>query len=254
MLDYGTMGLVFAGVLVLLGLSGIRIVKQYERGVVFRFGRIIKPLGPGLNWVIPVVDRVTVVSTRIVATEVPDQDVITRDNVSIKVNAVVYFRVVDPIKAIIEVEDFLSATSKVSQTTLRSVLGQSQLDDLLAERDKVNHRLQTIIDEHTGPWGVQVTLVEVRQLDLPDQMQRAMASQAEAERERRAKVISAEGEFQSSTRLREAADIMSGNSQTLQLRYLQTLAQIATERNSTIVFPIPMEFLRAMAPTQSTPS
>jgi regulator of protease activity HflC (stomatin/prohibitin superfamily) len=254
MLDYGVIGLVFAGVLVLLGLSGIRIVKQYERGVVFRFGRIIKPLDPGFRWVLPLVDRVVIVSTRIVAADVPDQDVITRDNVSLKVNAVVYFRVVDPIKAVIEVEDYLGATSKISQTTLRSVLGQSQLDDLLADRDKVNHRLQTIIDEHTGPWGVQVTLVEVKQLDLPEQMQRAMASQAEAERERRAKVIAAEGEFQSSTRLREAADIMSGNSQTLQLRYLQTLAQIATERNSTIVFPIPIEFLKAMGGIQSPAS
>jgi len=242
--------LTILGILALLAFSGIRILNQYERGVVFRFGRITKTLQPGFCWIIPIVDRMVRISTRIVATDVPEQDVITRDNVSIKVNAVVYFKVVDPIKAVIEVENYLYATSQISQTTLRSVLGQSQLDELLAEREKVNMTLQAIIDKHTDPWGVQVTLVEVKQLDLPQEMQRAMASQAEAERERRAKVIAAEGEYQASTRLREAADIMSTNSTALQLRYLQTLTQIATEKNSTIIFPIPIDLLAAISPAK----
>ncbi len=239
---------IFIGVLGILAFSGIRILNQYERGVVFRFGRITKSLEPGFRWIIPIVDRMVRISTRIVATDVPEQDVITRDNVSIKVNAVVYFKVLDPVKAVIEVENYLYATSQISQTTLRSVLGQSQLDELLSEREKVNQTLQEIIDKHTDPWGVRVTLVEVKQLDLPQTMQRAMAGQAEAERERRAKIIAAEGEFQASTRLREAADIMSGNSTALQLRYLQTLSQIATEKNSTIIFPLPIDLLTAISP------
>jgi regulator of protease activity HflC (stomatin/prohibitin superfamily) len=233
------------GIVALILLSGIRILNEYERGVIFRFGRIITSKTPGIRWIIPFVDRMVRMSTRVVATDVPPQDVITRDNVSVKVNAVIYFKVMDPIKAVIEVENYLYATSQMSQTTLRSVLGQSDLDELLSQRENINQRLQTIIDTHTDPWGVKVTAVEVKHVDLPQEMQRAMAKQAEAERERRAKVINAEGEFQASKRLAEAAEIISKNPTTLQLRYLQTLAEIATENNSTTIFPLPIDLLTA---------
>lgn len=224
--------------------NAIRILREYERGVIFRLGRLISSKGPGLILLIPVIDKMIRVSLRTVVLDVPPQDVITQDNVSIKVNAVVYFRVVDPQKAIVQVENFLAATSQISQTTLRSVLGQSELDDLLGQRDKINHKLQQIIDANTEPWGVKVTNVEVKQIDLPQEMQRAMAKQAEAERERRSKVISAEGEFQASQRLSDAAKILSENSSALTLRYLQTLREIATEKNSTTIFPVPIDLLK----------
>jgi regulator of protease activity HflC (stomatin/prohibitin superfamily) len=224
--------------------SALRILNEYERGVVFRLGRLIGAKGPGLILLIPFIDRMVKVSLRTVAMEVPAQDVITRDNVSIKVNAVVYFRVVDPEKAINEVENYLFATSQIAQTTLRSVLGQSELDELLAEREKINRHLQEIIDNHTEPWGVKVSAVEVKQIDLPVEMQRAMARQAEAERERRSKIISAEGEYQAAQRLAEAAQTIQRFPIALQLRFLQTLSEIATEKNSTIVFPVPIDLLR----------
>ena len=240
------MGLVVVlGILVLIALSGIRVLNEYERGVIFRFGRITTTKQPGIRWIIPFVDRMVRISTRIVATDVPPQDVITHDNVSVKVNAVIYFKVMDPIKAVIEVENYLYATSQISQTTLRSVLGQSDLDELLAQREHINQKLQSIIDDHTDPWGVKVTAVEVKHIDLPQEMQRAMAKQAEAERERRAKVINAEGEFQAAQRLNEAAEIISKNPTALQLRYLQTLAEIATENNSTTIFPLPIDLMAA---------
>ena len=224
--------------------SAIRILREYERGVIFRLGRLIGAKGPGLILLIPVVDRMVRVSLRTVVMDVPPQDVITKDNVSLKVNAVVYFRVIQAEKAIVEVEKFVDATSQLSQTTLRSVLGQSQLDELLAERDKINRELQTIIDHQTEPWGIKVSNVEVKHVDLPPEMQRAMAKQAEAERERRAKVIHAEGEFQASKKLREAADVISGNPTALQLRYLQTLTEVASEKNSTTIFPVPIDLLK----------
>ena len=224
--------------------SAIRILREYERGVIFRLGRLIGAKGPGLILLIPVVDRMVRVSLRTVVMDVPPQDVITKDNVSLKVNAVVYFRVLQAEKAIVEVERYLDATSQLSQTTLRSVLGQSQLDELLAERDQINRQLQTIIDHQTEPWGIKVSNVEVKHVDLPPEMQRAMAKQAEAERERRAKVIHAEGEFQASQKLRDAADIISGNPTALQLRYLQTLTEVASEKNSTTIFPIPIDMLK----------
>ena len=224
--------------------SMIRVLREYERGVIFRLGRFVGVKGPGLIILIPVIDRMVKVSLRIIAMDVPPQDVITKDNVSIKVNAVVYFRVMDPAKAIIEVEDFLYATSQLAQTTLRSVLGEVELDELLAQREKLNQRLQRIIDQHTDPWGIKVTAVEIKHVDLPQEMQRAMARQAEAERERRAKIISAEGEFQAAQRLFEAASILAKNPITLQLRYLQTLSEISTEKASTVVFPLPIDLLR----------
>lgn len=224
--------------------AAIRILREYERGVVFRLGRLIGVKGPGIILLIPFIDKMVKVSLRIVVFDVPPQDIITQDNVSIKVNAVVYFRVVDPSKAIVQVENYLAATSQISQTTLRSVLGQSELDDLLSQRDKINQRLQQIIDAQTEPWGVKVTNVEVKQIDLPQEMQRAMAKQAEAERERRSKVISAEGEFQASQRLSDAAKILSDQPSALTLRYLQTLREIATENNSTTIFPVPIDLLR----------
>lgn len=229
---------------ILILLSGIRILNEYERGVVFRLGRVIAPKQAGIRWIIPFVDRMVRISTRIIATDVPPQDVITKDNVSVKVNAVIYFMVMDPVKAVIAVENYLYATSQFSQTTLRSVLGQSELDELLSEREKINQELQTIIDQHTDPWGVKVTAVEVKHVDLPQEMQRAMAKQAEAERERRAKVIAADGEFQAAAKLNEAADVLSKNPMALQLRYLQTLAEISTENNSTTIFPIPIDMFR----------
>ncbi len=224
--------------------SALRVLNEYERGVVFRLGRLIGSKGPGLILLIPFIDRMVKVSLRTVAMEVPAQDIITRDNVSIKVNAVVYFRVVDPERAINEVENYLFATSQIAQTTLRSVLGQSELDELLAEREKINRRLQEIIDSHTEPWGVKVSAVEVKQIDLPVEMQRAMARQAEAERERRSKIISAEGEYQAAQRLAEAAQTIQRFPVALQLRFLQTLSEIATEKNSTIVFPVPIDLLK----------
>jgi regulator of protease activity HflC (stomatin/prohibitin superfamily) len=224
--------------------SAIRILNEYERGVVFRLGRIIGAKGPGLIILIPMVDKMMRVSMRLVAMDVPPQDVITRDNVSVKVNAVVYFRVMDANKAVVEVEDFLYATSQLSQTTLRSVLGQVELDDLLSERDKINADLQQILDEHTDPWGIKVATVEVKHIDLPAEMQRAMAKQAEAERERRGKVIAAEGEFQAAAKLAEAADIIGKHPVTLQLRYLQTLNEISAENNTTTIFPVPIDLFR----------
>ncbi len=237
------LGIIILFVIIILS-SAIRILREYERGVIFRLGRLIGAKGPGLILLIPVVDRMVRVSLRTIVMDVPPQDVITKDNVSLKVNAVVYFRVVQAEKAIVEVERYLDATSQLSQTTLRSVLGQSQLDELLAERDKINRQLQTIIDHQTEPWGIKVSNVEVKHVDLPLEMQRAMAKQAEAERERRAKVIHAEGEFQASGKLREAADVISENPTALQLRYLQTLTEVASEKNSTTIFPVPIDLLK----------
>ncbi|MGQ9569324.1 MAG: slipin family protein [Thermodesulfovibrionales bacterium] len=224
--------------------SAIKILREYERGVVFRLGRVIPVKGPGLVIIWPIIDRLVKVSLRIVTMDVPAQDVITKDNISVKVNAVVYFRVIDPIKAVTEVEDFLYATSMIAQTTLRSILGQSQLDDLLTRREEVNAELQKVIDFQTEPWGVKVTAVEVRNVDLPSEMLRAIAKQAEAERERRAKIIHAEGEFQASQKLADAANIIATAPSALQLRFLQTLTEIATEKNSTIVFPVPIDLLK----------
>ncbi|MEP6947776.1 MAG: slipin family protein [Ginsengibacter sp.] len=226
--------------------SAIRILREYERGVIFRLGRVLNGgvKGPGLILLIPIIDKMVKVTLRTVVMDVPPQDVITQDNVSIKVNAVIYFRVIDPQKAIVEIENYLVGTSQLSQTTLRSVLGQSELDELLSQREKINIRLQQIIDLQTEPWGVKVTHVEVKQIDLPQEMQRAMAKQAEAERERRAKVISAEGEFQASQRLSDAAKILSEQPSALTLRYLQTLREIATENNSTTIFPVPIDILK----------
>jgi regulator of protease activity HflC (stomatin/prohibitin superfamily) len=224
--------------------SAIKILREYERGVVFRLGRLIGAKGPGLIFLIPLVDRMVRVSLRTIVMDVPPQDIITKDNVSLKVNAVVYFRVVQAEKAIVEVEDYLNATSQLSQTTLRSVLGQSQLDELLAERDKINRELQKIIDHQTEPWGIKVSNVEIKHVDLPPEMQRAMARQAEAERERRAKIIHAEGEFQASQRLKEAAEIIEDHPVAVQLRFLQTLSEVASEKNSTTIFPIPIELIK----------
>ena len=223
--------------------SSVRVLNEYERGVVFRLGRMVGVRGPGLIILVPFIEKMVKVSLRTVVMDVPPQDVITQDNVSIKVNAVIYFRVLQPEKAIIEVENFLAATSQISQTTLRSVLGQSELDDLLSQREKINHRLQQIIDNQTEPWGIKVSTVEVKQIDLPQEMQRAMARQAEAERERRSKVISAEGEFQASQRLSDAAKVLSEQPSALTLRYLQTLREIAVENNSTTIFPVPIDLL-----------
>lgn len=232
-------------ILVILFLANaVRILNEYERGVIFRLGRVIKAKGPGLILLIPVIDRMQKVSLRLVTQEVPSQDVITRDNVSVKVSAVVYFRVTDSVKAIVSVENYLYATSQLSQTTLRSVCGQAEMDDLLAERDKINAQIQEILDRHTEPWGIKVTVVELKQIDLPIEMQRAMAKQAEAERERRAKVIGAEGEFQAATRLADAAQIIQEHPMAMQLRYLQTLREIAAENNSTTLFPIPIDLFK----------
>ncbi len=237
-------------VLVLLAVlvsMGFHVLREYERAVIFRFGRVARGLvggnGPGIVVIIPLVDKLVRVSLRTVAMDVPPQDVITRDNVSVKVNAVIYFHVVDPQRAIIEIQDYLYATSMMAQTTLRSVLGQSQLDDLLAKREEINSKLQLILDQQTEPWGVKVSAVEVKNVDLPQEMQRAIAKQAEAERERRAKVIHAEGEFEASQRLADAAAIISQNPAALQLRYLQSLVEIAAEKNSTTLFPIPIDLL-----------
>jgi regulator of protease activity HflC (stomatin/prohibitin superfamily) len=223
--------------------SAVKILMEYERGVIFRLGRYSRTGGPGLTLIIPFIEQLRRVDLRLVTMDVPPQDVITRDNVSVKVNAVVYFRVLKPEDAVINVEDYLYASSQLSQTTLRSVLGQAELDELLSARDKINEELQTILDRRTDPWGIKVTNVEVKHVDLPQEMQRAMARQAEAERERRAKVINAEGEFQAATRLAEAAAIIAVHPQALQLRFLQTLSEVATENNSTILFPLPIDLL-----------
>jgi regulator of protease activity HflC (stomatin/prohibitin superfamily) len=224
--------------------SAIKILKEYERGVVFRLGRIIPVKGPGLVLIWPIIDKLVKVSLRTVTMDVPAQDIITKDNISVKVNAVVYFRVMAPIKAITEVEDFYFATSQIAQTTLRSILGQSQLDELLTNREELNAELQKVIDFQTEPWGIKVSVVEVKNVDLPPEMLRAIAKQAEAERERRAKIIHAEGEFQASQKLADAAKIIATESGALQLRFLQTLTEIATEKNSTIIFPVPIDLIK----------
>jgi regulator of protease activity HflC (stomatin/prohibitin superfamily) len=223
--------------------AGVRIVNQYENGIIFRLGRFAGTRKPGLNIIIPMIDRMVVVDMRTVARDVPPQDVITRDNVSVKVNAVLYFRVVDAERAIIQVEDFLYATSQLAQTTLRAILGQQELDDLLAQRDKINRHLQEVLDQHTEPWGIKVSNVEVKDVDLPQEMRRAMAKQAEAERERRAKIIAAEGEFQASEKLAQASEILGRSPAALQLRYLQTLVEISAEKNSTTIFPVPIDII-----------
>jgi len=230
--------------ILLIAANAIRILREYDRGVIFRLGRLLGVKGPGIIWLWPFIDKMVKVSLRTVVMDVPPQDVITKDNVSIKVNAVVYFRVLEPQRAIVDVENYLFATSQLSQTTLRSVLGQSELDELLSEREKINLKLQQIIDSHTAPWGIKVSNVEVKQIDLPQEMQRAMAKQAEAERERRSKVISAEGEFQAAQKLSEAAQILASQPSALTLRYLQTLREIATEKNSTTIFPVPIDLLK----------
>ncbi len=237
--------LIIGGIIILLFfVSAIRVLNEYERGVIFRLGRFLSTKGPGLIIVLPVIDRMVRVGLRLVTMDVPPQDIVTKDNVSVKVNAVVYFRVLNPERAIIEVEDFLYATGQLSQTTLRSVLGQMDLDDLLSEREKINSQLQELLDQATDPWGIKVTNVELKHVDLPHEMQRAIARQAEAERERRAKVIHAEGEYQASERLAQAATTIGTAPGALQLRFLQTLSEVATENNSTIIFPLPLDLLR----------
>lgn len=246
-----TAALIVIGVLVVILLlvlsAAIRILREYERGVIFRLGRLIAQKGPGLIILIPIIDQMVRVDLRTVTLNVPPQEVITQDNVTVRVNAVAYFRVVDPNRAITDVENFLLATSQISQTTLRSVLGRAELDALLSERDRLNAELQQIIDDQTEPWGVKVTTVEVKDVELPAEMQRAIARQAEAERERRAKIIAAEGEFQAAEKLSDAAQIISREPATLQLRYLQTLLELGVNQNSTIVFPIPIEFMQAFS-------
>jgi regulator of protease activity HflC (stomatin/prohibitin superfamily) len=236
------LGIIILVVIVFLFMA-IKVLNEYERGVIFRLGRVIDHKGPGIIILIPIIDRMVRVGLRTIALDVPPQDVITRDNVSVKVSAVIYFRVVEPTKAVIDVENYLYATSQLAQTTLRSVCGQSELDELLAQRDKINLQIQEILDSHTEPWGVKVSMVEVKQIDLPLEMQRAIARQAEAERERRAKVINAEGEYQAAARLAEAAVIIAKEPTALQLRFLQTLVEVSAEKNSTIIFPIPIDLL-----------
>ena len=236
--------LIVVGIVLGIGVLGIRVLTEYERGVLFRFGRYVGVKQAGLRWIIPGVDRMVRIGLREIVMDVPPQEVITRDNVSVKVNAVLYFRVLHPAKAVIQVENYLYGTSQLAQTTLRSICGQAELDDLLSEREQINQKLQAIIDLQTEPWGVKVRAVEVKQIDLPQEMQRAMAKQAEAEREKRSKVIHAEGEFQAAQRLADAARVLASEDSALQLRYLQTLSEIATENNSTIIFPIPIDILR----------
>src|SRR5215510_3747316 len=233
-------------ILLALAASAIKVVREYERLVVFRLGRLVAPRGPGVTFIIPGIERVNRVDLRTITMDVPTQDVITRDNVSVKVNAVLYFRVIDPNKSVVEVENYLFATSQNAQTTLRSVCGEAELDALLSEREKINTELQTIIDRHTEPWGIKVVQVAIKHIDLPEEMRRAMARQAEAERERRAKVIAAEGEYQAAQRLAEASAIMAKEPIALQLRYLQTLAEIASENNSTTIFPVPIDILKPL--------
>jgi regulator of protease activity HflC (stomatin/prohibitin superfamily) len=238
----------FIGIILLFLLfSSVRVVQEYERGVIFRLGRFVGAKGPGLFFIVPFIDRMTKVDLRTVTLDVPAQEGISRDNVTLKVNAVVYFRVLDPGKAIIQVEDYRRATWLIAQTTLRNVIGQSELDEILANREKVNQELQRIIDEQTEPWGIKVSVVEVKDVELPQTMQRAMAKQAEAEREKRAKIIHAEGEFEASKQLAEAAEVIGSQAATLQLRYLQTLTEIAVEKNSTIIFPVPVDMFSAFS-------
>jgi regulator of protease activity HflC (stomatin/prohibitin superfamily) len=249
---------IIVGIVVLYLLSCIRILFEYQRGVIFRLGRVLPaPKGPGLIFVFWPIDRMVRISLRTHVQDVPSQDVITRDNVSVKVNAVVYFRVVDPLKAVLEVENYMYATSELSQTTLRSILGQAELDELLAEREAINQRLQQVIDQQTDPWGVKVALVEVKHVDLPDVMQRAMAKQAESERERRDKIIHAEGEAQAASKLREAAEIIKDHPMAMQMRFLQTLVDVGAENNTTIVFPVPIElastFLKGASSSNGKP-
>ena len=239
-------GLYFVAAVALLIISGLKVLREYERAVIFRLGRLKTYRGPGLIYVIPGIERMQRIDMRTITMDVPSQDVITRDNVSVKVNAVVYFRVVEPSRAVVEVENYLYATSQLAQTTLRSVCGQGELDHLLAERDQVNQRIQEILDEQTGPWGIKVVAVEVKHIDLPQDMQRAMARQAEAERERRAKIIGAEGEFQASARLAEAAQRLEAHPMAIQLRFLQTLTEVASEKASTIVLPIPVDLIATL--------
>jgi len=242
--------LVLLVLIVMILASALRILNEYERGVIFRLGRVRtvggkpEPKGPGLIFLIPIVDKLVKVSLRVVTMDVPPQDVITRDNISLKVNAVIYFRVMDPVRAIIEIENYLYGTSQLSQTTLRSVCGQVELDDILYQRDKINMQIQEILDKHTEPWGVKVTAVEVKAIDLPEEMRRAMAKQAEAERERRSKVIRAEGEYQAAERLKDAAVIIADHPMALTLRYLQTLTEVASDKNSTTIFPIPIDLIK----------
>src|ERR1022692_529858 len=244
MIDFTTVGVI---IIVIYLLSSIKILREYERGVIFRLGRVLpQPKGPGIFLVFAPIDRIVRTSLRIEAMEVPAQDVITRDNVTLKVNAVVYFRVIDPTKAVIEVANYLYATSQLSQTSLRSVLGEVDLDTLLGQREKINVRLQSVLDQHTGPWGIKVTMVEVKQVDLPDQMIRAIGRQAEAERERRAKIIHAEGEASAAANLEKAAETLARQPAAIQLRYLQTLVEIGSEKNTTIVFPLPMDILSSL--------
>jgi len=231
--------------LIILAASAIKILREYERGVIFRLGRLIGAKGPGIIFIIPGVDKLMRISLRLVTLDIPPQDVITHDNISVRVNAVVYFRVMDPNKAVVEVENYLYATSQLAQTTLRSVVGQADLDELLSQRDKINLKLQDILDKHTDPWGIKVSLVETKQVDLPENMQRAIARQAEAEREKRAKIIHAEGEYQAAEKLTQAANVISTNPTALQLRFLQTLAEISTEKNSTTIFPVPIDIISA---------
>jgi regulator of protease activity HflC (stomatin/prohibitin superfamily) len=231
--------------LIIVASASIKILREYERGVIFRLGRLIGSKGPGVIFIIPGVDKLLRISLRTVALEIPPQDVITRDNISLKVNAVVYFRVVDPNKAVVGIENYLYATSQLAQTTLRSIIGQSQLDELLSERDKINAQLQDILDKHTEPWGIKVSMVETKQVDLDTDMQRAIARQAEAERERRAKVIHAEGEAQAAAKLAEAANIISVSPAAMHLRFLQTLTEVSTEKNSTVIVPLPIDLLKA---------
>jgi regulator of protease activity HflC (stomatin/prohibitin superfamily) len=239
--------MIVAVIVVIYLLSSIKILAEYERGVIFRLGRVLpSPKGPGVILVFRPIDRIVRISLRTEAMEVPPQDVVTRDNVTVKVNAVIYFRIVDPAKAVIEVANYLYATSQLSQTTLRSVLGEVELDELLSQREKLNVKLQSALDQHTGPWGVKVALVEVKQVDLPDQMIRAIARQAEAERERRAKIIHAEGEVQASSNLEKAAEMLGRQPAAIQLRYLQTLVEIGSEKNTTVVFPLPMDILSSL--------
>jgi regulator of protease activity HflC (stomatin/prohibitin superfamily) len=248
-------GIIIAVIIVIIILfSAIKVFPEYQRGVIFRLGRLMPPKGPGLFFIIPIVDKVVRVDLRTITFDVPAQEVITKDNVPAKVNAVAYFRVVDPSRSVVEVQNFIAATSQIAQTTLRSVLGQSDLDHLLTERDKLNARLQEIIDEQTEPWGIKVSIVEIKDVEIPQGMQRAMARQAEAERERRAKVIAAEGEFQASEKLSQAAAVLSQNPAAIQLRYLQTLTEIAAEKNSTTVFPVPIDLIEPFLKKQLSPS
>lgn len=244
-MNTGTIAVIVIVVIVaiIILFSAIKVFPEYQRGVIFRLGRLIAPKGPGLFVIIPIVDRVVRVDLRTITMDVPAQEVITKDNVPVKVNAVVYFRVIDPSRSVVQVQNYIAATSQIAQTTLRSVVGQSDLDHLLTERDKLNTRLQEIIDEQTDPWGVKVSIVEIKDVEIPSGMQRAMARQAEAERERRAKVIAAEGEYQASEKLSEAAKVLSQTPASLQLRYLQTLAEIAAEKNSTTIFPVPIDLI-----------